>query len=251
MIRIVRPAIGPKILEEQGVPEKNRAIRKHAANRKLFLKRWKADKDIYGHESVKDALLASQHGKCCYCESFVRHVSPGDIEHYRPKGAYRQSEDDELQKPGYFWLSYEWDNLLFSCENCNRRYKKNLFPLRDSSKRAIAPDAKLADEEPLLIHPVNDNPATLISYRGDTPYPIDGNDRGTNTISMLGMTNETLRSRRAKLLMTLKIMHELVKREPEDPLYARANQILQEAASVGAEYSAVVQAAIDTDFKYV
>ncbi|MEF9674035.1 hypothetical protein QNM99_25505 [Pseudomonas sp. PCH446] len=43
-----------------------------------------------------------------------------DVEHYRPKGAV--SED--ASHPGYWWVAMDWDNLLPSCIDCNRKRKQ-------------------------------------------------------------------------------------------------------------------------------
>ena len=44
------------------------------------------DSSVYGHKTVKKALIEAQHGKCCFCEAKVVHISYGDVEHFRPKG---------------------------------------------------------------------------------------------------------------------------------------------------------------------
>lgn len=82
------------------------------------------DKDIYGHKEVKSALINLQKKCCCFCESRITHISSGDVEHFRPKNGYSQDQTDLFHKPGYFWLAYDWSNLFFSCEQCNRRFKK-------------------------------------------------------------------------------------------------------------------------------
>jgi hypothetical protein len=41
--------------------------------------------------------------------------------HYRPKGGFRQRRSGVLKVPGYYWLAYDWRNLLVSCAVCNRR----------------------------------------------------------------------------------------------------------------------------------
>jgi uncharacterized protein (TIGR02646 family) len=71
----------------------------------------------YRHKQVKNALIAMFHGKCAYCESKITVVTYGSIEHFRPKSIY----------PG---LTFEWNNLLFSCDICNDTgHKGNQFPL--------------------------------------------------------------------------------------------------------------------------
>lgn len=251
MIQIIRGSPTPEILLNKGVPDRDKAIRKYAANKKLFLKRWEADSAIYGAGTVKNTLIAEQYGKCCYCESYVTHVSYGDVEHYRPKGGYRQHDDDDLHCPGYFWLAYEWDNLLFSCEICNQRYKKNLFPLKTPETRVVVPMADLKVEEPLLVNPVSEDPSQFIAYRGDTPHAVGGNERGSASISMLGLTNETLRARRASLLEKLKLLHQLVHHGFAAPLQREASAVIEDACKPQSEYSAAVRAAVSSNFQYV
>src|SRR5207248_2896103 len=82
-------------------------------------------------------------------ESFFAHTGYGDVEHFRPKGGYKQRETDELKRPGYYWLAYAWDNLFCSCQLCNQRFKRNLFPLRDGRRRARSHTHKLDKEQPL------------------------------------------------------------------------------------------------------
>src|SRR5436853_4660489 len=65
-----------------------------------------ARKRRYNHDDIKQALLAETYGKCAYCESKIRHITYGDIEHIVPK-----SVDPSL--------SYEWDNLTLACDVCN------------------------------------------------------------------------------------------------------------------------------------
>ena len=62
----------------------------------------------YGHKDIKDALVAENHGKCAYCEAYVRHVSHGDIEHISPKSKDRKK-------------TFDWDNLTLACERCNQK----------------------------------------------------------------------------------------------------------------------------------
>ncbi len=86
--------------------------------------------DIYAAPDVKQTLKDMQHGKCCFCESKITHIAYGDVEHFRPKKAVLQ--DGQLERPGYYWLAYTWENLLFSCELCNRREKGAWFRISGS-----------------------------------------------------------------------------------------------------------------------
>ncbi|MBC8083261.1 MAG: hypothetical protein H7Z21_08620 [Hymenobacter sp.] len=114
----------------------------------------KPRRGIYAARDGKKLLKDDQHGKCAYCETRFVHSSPGDVEHYRPKAGYRQSAAGPVLGPGYYWLAYEWRNLLFACEDCNRIRKRQLFPLRnDPAGRARSHHHDLAQEVPLLLNP--------------------------------------------------------------------------------------------------
>ncbi|MEP4052975.1 MAG: hypothetical protein ABJN22_12095 [Litorimonas sp.] len=146
----------------------------------------------YKDDGVKYALEQLFHGKCAYCEAYFAQSQPVDIEHYRPKSRVAGSKHG-----GYWWLAAEWDNLLPSCIDCNRRRKQSHpplsedleeffsqidpnnpqnmgkldhFPLRDNSVRAIfhmdaaKRHASLLDEGRLLLNPTQDNPDEHISF---------------------------------------------------------------------------------------
>jgi uncharacterized protein (TIGR02646 family) len=96
--------------------------------------------------------------KCAYCESWVLHVVPGDVEHYRPK---RKVEEEPLH-PGYYWLAYDFNNLLPCCPKCHQaRAKMNHFPVRGFC--AYCPE-DFDKEEPLLLNPYKDDPAQHLYF---------------------------------------------------------------------------------------
>ena len=111
------------------------------------------------------------HGKCAYCDSKIDGHSFGDAEHFRPKGMVTQKKDgkDEVvmvdgeQHPGYYWLAYDWRNLIPACQHCNSADgKMNQFPVKSGTyvaSRDVGPDPKTLDdlEEPLLLHPYDEN----------------------------------------------------------------------------------------------
>lgn len=119
------------------------------------------DYGTYGHPSVKAQLIADQHNKCAYCEQSLN-GDFGDVEHYRPKAGYCTA-GTSLKTPGYYWLAYEWDNLLLSCSTCNRRHKKNLFPLLDETGRDIQ-HRDTTKETPLLLNQAVVNPGDHICF---------------------------------------------------------------------------------------
>lgn len=114
------------------------------------------------------------HGKCAYCESLIATDQPGDIEHFRPKSKVTDADNKPIlvgtptgrkPHPGYYWLAYDWKNLLLSCRDCNSVSnsksggkpigKGTQFPVKDFRAANRGEENR---EEPLLIHPVLENP---------------------------------------------------------------------------------------------
>lgn len=158
------------------------------------IKKWVIDSSIYGHPSIKSKLRESQYGKCAFCESNVASISHGDIEHFRPKKYWLQNEKSLPQGPGYYWLAYDYDNLLFSCQVCNQRYKKNFFPVRRPLLRAINHHHahNILKEKPFFINPLIENPRTLILFNGPEAKPRgkDKNGRAKKTIEAVGLNRK-------------------------------------------------------------
>ena len=92
-------------------------------------KSFKFRRNIYSHPSVRQLLKRAHYRKCCFCEGKSNAFAPGDVEHYRPKGAVRQAENSIVLLPGYFWLAYSWENLYWCCQICNRSNKRDFSPL--------------------------------------------------------------------------------------------------------------------------
>jgi uncharacterized protein (TIGR02646 family) len=172
------------------------------------------DRKIYGHEKVKEALTKIQDYKCCFCEAKIGHISPGDVEHFRPKAGWVQN-DEKLNKPGYYWLAYKWDNLLLSCEICNRRNKKNYFPLLHDSPRALSHNDDIKLEQPIFINPAEEDAEIFITFNEEIPKAIDDNERGVQTINKLELDRELLNEDRRKTLNMIRTIYNLAKSFPE------------------------------------
>lgn len=170
MIRVVKSTAVPASLARQAVAARQAledAYDTDPASCQLPGTRiLKARRVIYAARDVKARLIADQHSKCAYCETLFLHSSPGDVEHYRPKAGFRQAATSPVEGPGYYWLAYNWDNLLFACEDCNRIRKRQLFPLRnDPTGRARNHHATVAQEAPLLLNPASGpDPETQIMF---------------------------------------------------------------------------------------
>lgn len=96
----------------------------------------------YNHPEIKTALEKETHEKCAYCESKIKHISYGDIEHILPKN--RDARPD---------LYVEWANLTLSCEQCNRSGKRTYYNPKLSlvNPYTDAPEDFLHDIGPLVM----------------------------------------------------------------------------------------------------
>jgi uncharacterized protein (TIGR02646 family) len=133
---------------------------------------------VYKDAELAVALERVFGKKCAYCESIFAHVTPKDVEHFRPKSEIDTGEGDLV--PGYYWLAGEWDNLLVSCPDCNRGRKFEVegqpapvrlgkstqFPLAKEAGRIRASDSGLDGEEVvrLLIDPCKEEPADHLTF---------------------------------------------------------------------------------------
>jgi uncharacterized protein (TIGR02646 family) len=172
------------------------------------------DSNIYGHADVKTALITAQDGKCCFCESKITHISYGDVEHFRPKAGWVQA-NEALNKPGYYWLAYDWGNLLLSCQICNQRHKKNYFPLTDTTTRATSHNSNIALETTVFINPSNENPENYIRFNEELPVAIDNNLRAVETIQKLGLDRDILNEYRRQKLSLVRDIYKLAKGYPD------------------------------------
>ncbi len=244
MIRVEKPARAPEKLRTDGKNKRrglSAAYTRDPGQYKSGAKTFDFDAKTYGHVSVKQALIDAQHGKCCFCESKIRHIDYGDVEHFRPKAGYKQDADDELQRPGYYWLAYEWRNLYLSCAMCNQRHKANLFPLRDETARALDHHNEVADESPLFVDPGADEPRDYVGFRRAVACPRDGGGRGVATIAGLRLNRPALRERRKERYELFKGLHNVSALVPGTPEAERARELLDASVREDAEYSAMLE----------
>lgn len=204
------------------------------------------DSGIYGHKDVKDSLIAIQNYKCCFCESSIGHISYGDVEHFRPKAGWVQS-NEKLNKPGYYWLAYEWNNLILSCQICNQRNKKNFFPLLKDSPRASSHHDDIANENAVFINPSNEDVETFITFKEEIPVAVNNNQRGLETINKLGLDRELLNEQRRKTLNMIRDIYDLAKGYPETfpalrgEAKAKAQKYLDQSKLDETEYASMLR----------
>jgi hypothetical protein len=195
---------------------------------------------VYKDDEVKRRLEELFHGKCAYCETYYAVSAPVDVEHYRPKG--RVSEDNA--HPGYWWLAMDWENLLPSCIDCNRRREQiivnegspSLVVLQATSLTSsgthrglsgkqdsfpvvgtrMSPEETNYDaERALLLDPCRDDPEAHLIFHIDhrTPFglllPTAGSVRGATSIHTYGLNRLHLVQERTRLLRRLEFLGNL------------------------------------------
>jgi uncharacterized protein (TIGR02646 family) len=212
MIRVEKSSDAPSILTDKGMPETDENKRLYEANPATYdsgATKFKIQATIYGDTSVKEQLIDEQYGKCCFCEADFTANGYGDVEHFRPKAGYTEKRTSKLIRPGYYWLAYNWDNLFFSCQICNQRFKKNYFPLENEAQRAKNHTIDYRDETPVLLHPSVDEPADHITF--NRHVPVAKTNRGKISITGFGIDRPELNRAREAYLQNVRNNDALAK----------------------------------------
>jgi uncharacterized protein (TIGR02646 family) len=181
------------------------------------------ERAIFHHDQVHAALERLCDRKCAYCEAPAPASSSWDVEHYRPKGRVSERRDH----PGYYWLAYTWENLLLSCEFCNRRRldrptweraqpgraagKLDRFPLADEATRAMDPAGDLLAEARLLVDPTQDDPETHLTFDLiGRAVPCEGSAMGATSIDVYHLNRRRLRDwRQVHIQLALQLVQTL------------------------------------------
>jgi uncharacterized protein (TIGR02646 family) len=184
-----------------------------------------AQRTVYHHDQVHAALERLCDRKCAYCEAPAPASASWDVEHYRPKGRVIERPDH----PGYYWLAYEWDNLLLSCQLCNQRRtdrptweqaepgatagKADRFPLADESTRAMDPSGDLDAEVRLLLDPTRDDPEEHLTFDlTGRALAREGSTKGSTSIDVYHLNRRRLRSwRQAQIRLAVELIGRLTR----------------------------------------
>jgi uncharacterized protein (TIGR02646 family) len=182
---------------------------------------------LYTDDSIKQELMVTvQNNKCCYCEKII--VDDFEVEHYRPKEAVVHG--GQLSKPGYYWLTYDLDNLLYSCNKCNK-IKGNDFPLEDEVVRARNHNMNIEDESPQIINPCIQNPNDYLEFLGLEMVAKSGDNfnTATKTIDTIKLDRNELFHLRSNKYFELRTyvhdVYELAKSDDELEKEARVKCI--------------------------
>jgi uncharacterized protein (TIGR02646 family) len=144
--------------------------------------------------AIRPDLLRTFHNKCAYCETKLTEKE-ALVDNFRPRAGTRGLKG-EFYPNHYWWLAYEWDNLMISCEVCSLKYKRDFFPLKNEHNRV--PDettGQLSQETPLLLNPCIDNPEKHLFFE-ENGTVTELSARGKVTIDIMGLNRKELVQRR-------------------------------------------------------
>lgn len=165
------------------------------------------------YKATSELLFAAYFQKCYFCEGALGVQYKGDVEHFRPKGAVRDANNKEVyigkgrnrrKHPGYYWLAYDFNNLMPACSFCNV-YKRKIggkgtrFPVMGF--RASRPGEE-KKEKPVLIHP-RENPEKHLDIDLETGTFFARTPRGQQCIELLGLNREGLMAKRREAYRSL------------------------------------------------
>ena len=124
----------------------------------------------YNHRDVKSSLMQEAHGKCVYCESRVRDVAYGEIDHIKPKSRFPD-------------LRRDYDNLAFCCQMCNN-----------------AKSSYYSDGDGDVVNPYVDDPGDHFRAVGPWIIAKGGSERAAVTLAAIDLNrSELIESRNEKL----------------------------------------------------
>lgn len=150
-------------------------------------KLWKDDR-------VRNWMLGLFNNKCWYSEA-QESVSPYHVDHFRPKGRVTDDLSHDVAD-GYWWLAFNWTNYRICGDLLNVK-KNDVFPFSDPTRATHSDPSSVAKECPILIDPLVEVEARLISYEWrdvETCVAVQSGDvtpeeaaRVDRTIEILGL----------------------------------------------------------------
>ncbi|MDB5246710.1 MAG: hypothetical protein JWQ40_1104 [Segetibacter sp.] len=108
--------------------------------------------------------------------------------------------------------------------------------------------SKIENEQPVFIHPANEECETFITFREEIPIAGNGNERGIENISKLRLDGELLNEQRRKTFNMIRDIYDLAIGYPDTypDLQQQArnlvNRYLHESQSDKTEYASMLRA---------
>lgn len=199
MIKMTKGAI-PKVLADNCVAWTNAVVSKLSRGEDLTA----TEKGRYSHRQIKDAIVNETHGKCAYCESDIRHIAYGDIEHIVPK-------DVDPSK----W--FHWDNLTLACDICN-------------TNKGTEVD---------IVDPYNCDPEKRFAFFGASMWGVPGDEQSVFTERTLGLNRAELVGKRTERIERLLSLIKVIEGTTNPKLKALYKDDFKNELKDEAEYAAL------------
>lgn len=165
------------------------------------------------HKQIRSALTIETSDRCAYCDSEMRVVHYGHIEHMLPRAHYPD-------------LVVAWDNLTLACEKCN----------------GTKLDFHSANNP--LINPYVDEPKDHLMFLGDLVLPVPGSDRGRMTVEKLALSRKDLVDARHARIKEVHSLVENWRRAQDEDVKAVLLDIIIDNYRNGA-YQATIEDVLD------
>lgn len=184
--------------EFYGLPRSQRPQRKYKVSASLW-------------RDTEPALFQLSSNKCAYCETPLADRGVRTIDSFRPT-ADAMSLDGVTSSEHYWWLTYEWTNLVPACRDCNR-LKGRRFPVEGKRAPIGTIGDPLQGEQPLLLNPFEDQPDEHLIFSDDAVV-AGKTDRGRVSIEVFGLNRTTLVKRRLDALRLLRTQLQSLVSQP-------------------------------------
>lgn len=149
---------------------------------------------------LKKYLASVFEYKCAFCEVLIgeeKFQGIGELSLFRPIQDAHQL-DGSTDPDHYWWLSWDWSNMYFSCYDCNQN-KASKFPTKYRRAEPGVRGTMLQEEGPLLLDPCQDDPHKHLRF-SETGQVSPRSERGTASIETFDLNrDELVESRRGNV----------------------------------------------------
>lgn len=211
-MRNVTRLVCPDSLREKGEEWTKELLKQVKECNKARTKVRKMYYNRYNKKDIKSRLSEMYEKLCCYCEGDLGITDKGQVEHRFPKRDFPE-------------LCYEWENLHWSCPNCNRSKGDQCdpkYPVLDASR-----------DNPITDHLGYD----YDKYVGVVCRHISC--RGKTTIDFTGLNRIELREARRRTCRDISNLIRDIRENPDSPYIEERKRVLRDKA-VGPFGSAVI-----------
>lgn len=169
------------------------------------------DSNKYAHLSIKTQLNSMSFNKCFYCETKLKGKTI-EVDHHIEVSTNKN-------------LSYEWENLYLSCDNCNNKIPHSTIPITDA------------------LNPCTDSNETIsehLTFNKELIESKNNSELGFRTIQKYRLDTALLDNRRLKQInLFLEVLLEI-----------RSNQINENRNFLNAEEINVINRFKQRDYSY-